>query len=137
MSAGLRDHTGHGSSPLENDRYRGRPNYEITPEVFPAEDELVVDKLTSSAFHASMLDHALRNMGVEDVVLVGCLTDMCVLGTARGAAELGYNTLVVDDATATLTQRAHDEGLLVFARTFGRVAFADDLLEELAHFQAT
>ena len=36
-------------------------------------------------------------------VLVGCLTDMCVLGTARGAAELGYNTLVVDDACATLT----------------------------------
>eukprot|EP01045_Picozoa_sp_COSAG04_P019589 COSAG04_NODE_1918_length_5203_cov_2.179902_3_plen_162_part_00 len=161
MSAGLRDHTGHGSSPLDNDRYRGRPNYEITPELFPADDELVVDKLTSSAFHASMLDHALRNMGVEDVVLVGCLTvschdiagiwvaffqecrqyrcgqDMCVLGTARGAAELGYNTLVVDDATATLTQRAHDEGLLVFARTFGRAAFADDVLEELAHFQAT
>ena len=66
-----------------------------------------------------------------------CGQDMCVLGTARGAAELGYNTLVVDDATATLTQRAHDEGLLVFARTFGRVAFADDVLEELAHFQAT
>ena len=62
---------------------------------------------------------------------------MCVLGTARGAAELGYNTLVVDDATATLTQRAHDEGLLVFARTFGRVAFADDVWEELTHFQAT
>jgi nicotinamidase-related amidase len=35
----------------------------------------VVDKLTSSAFHATMLDHALRNMGV---------TDLCVSPTPLG-----------------------------------------------------
>ena len=59
------------------------------PAIAPREDELVVDKLTSGAFNASILDHALRNMDVRDVVIVGISTDMCVHGTARVAAELG------------------------------------------------
>ena len=48
---------------------------------------LVVDKLTSGAFTASFLDHALRNMNITSLVITGILTDQCVLGTARAAAE--------------------------------------------------
>jgi nicotinamidase-related amidase len=112
-------------------RYRGAPAYEIAAEIFPTLDELVVDKLTSSAFHNTMLDHALRNLGITDVVVAGVLTDMCILGTARGAAELGYNTLVAEDACGTLTQRAHDEALLMHARVFGRVSTTHDVINEL------
>ena len=112
-------------------RYRGAPAYEIAAEIFPTPDELVVDKLTSSAFHNTMLDHALRNLGITDVVVAGVLTDMCILGTAWGAAELGYNTLVAEDACGTLTQRAHDEALLMHARVFGRVSTTHDVINEL------
>ena len=71
-----------------------------------------MDKLTSGAFTASILDHALHNMNIRNVVITGVLTDACVLGTARVASELGYNSLLCEDACATLTQRAHDEYLL-------------------------
>ena len=103
----------------------------MTLIIFPTPDELVVDKLTSSAFHNTMLDHALRNFGITDVVITGVLTDMCILGTARVAAELGYNTLVAEDACGTLTQRAHDEALLMHARVFGRVSTTHDVINEL------
>ena len=112
-------------------RYRGTAAYDVMPAIAPQEDELVVDKLTSGAFNASILDHALRNMDVRDVVIVGISTDMCVHGTARVAAELGYNSLICEDACATYTARAHEDALLMHARVFGRVATTDDVLEEL------
>ena len=113
-------------------RYRGIDAYEIAEEIRPVEDELVIDKLTSGAFNFSILDHALRNMGVEDVVMTGILTDMCVLGTARVASEIGYNSMICEDACATLTQRAHVDALMVHARCFGRVETADDIIIELS-----
>ena len=83
-----------------SNRYRGAPAYEIAEELFPTEDELVVDKLTSSAFHNTMLDHAPHNFGITDVVITGVLADMCILGTARVASELGYNVLIAEDTCA-------------------------------------
>ena len=116
-------------------RYRGKPDYEIANEIFPEENDLVVDKLTASAFWFSILDHALRNMNITDVVLTGVLTDMCVFSTARGAAELGYNSLICEDACGTLSQRAHNEALLMHARTFGRVSVTEEVLCELKSSQ--
>ena len=54
---------------------------------------------------------------------------MC--GTVRTGTELGFNTLVVSDASATLTPRVHDEALLAHARMWGRVATAAAVREEL------
>jgi nicotinamidase-related amidase len=113
-------------------RYRGIDSYEIAEQIHPIEDELVIDKLTSGAFNFSMLDHALRNMKVEDIVMTGVLTDMCVLGTARVASEIGYNSMICEDACATLTQRAHIDALLVHSRCFGRVETTDDIIAELS-----
>ena len=110
---------------------RKTPGLEIDSRLVPTDDDLVVDKLTSGAFTATLLDHALRNMGVTGVVVTGAMTDMCVHGTARTAAELGYDSLICEDACATLTERAHNEGLLTHARIFGRVASAEDVIAEL------
>ena len=117
---------------LKNTRpIRDNPKRQIDPRLAPRDEDLVVDKLTSGAFTASLLDHALRNMGIECVVIVGIMTDMCVFGTARDAAELGYDSLVCEDACATLTPRAHREALLMHARVFGRVARTQDVIKEL------
>jgi ureidoacrylate peracid hydrolase len=112
--------------------HRGMPEFDIDPRLAPREDELVIDKLTSGGFTASCLDHALRNMGISDLVISGILTDGCVLGTARVATELGYNVLICEDACATYSARAHVEGLLMHARLYGRVAQAQDVITELS-----
>ena len=56
---------------------------------------------------------------------------MWVSGTARVAAELGYNSLICEDGCASYTFRSHEEALLSHARIFGRVAQTDDVLAEL------
>lgn len=112
-------------------RYPGGVGFDVMEAIAPQTGELVVDKLTSGAFNCSILDHALRNMGVRDVVITGIATDMCVFGTARVAAELGYNALICEDACATYTAAAHEAALLMHARVFGRVASTGDVLMEL------
>ena len=72
-------------------------------------------------------------MGIGDVVIVGIATDMCVFGTARVAAELGYYSLLCEDACATYTARAQEDAMLMHARVFGRVATTDDVIAELNH----
>ena len=52
--------------PVGPSRYRGMPAHDIMPSIAAREDDLIVDMLTSGAFNASILDHALRNMGVRD-----------------------------------------------------------------------
>ena len=111
--------------------HRGTPAYEIDARIAPLADELVVDKLTSGAFSCTWLDHALRNMGVTGLVLTGVVSDMCVLGTARVAAELGYWTMICEDACAGLTYRSHTEAMLMHARKFGRVAQTQEIISEL------
>ena len=112
--------------------HRNSPGYQIDERFAPRDVDLVVDKLTSGGFTSSFLDHALRNMGIRSVLITGVLTDACVFGTARAAVELGYNSLICEDACATFTQRAHDEALLMHARIFGRVETTEAVLTELA-----
>ena len=107
------------------------PGHEIDSRIAPQAEDLIVDKLTSGAFTASILDHGLRNMAVKGLIITGILTDMCVLGTARTAAELGYDSLICEDACTTLTPRAHNEALLMHARVFGRVATTASVVAEL------
>ena len=111
--------------------YRGCLDHDVDSRLSPRDNEVLVDKLTSSSFNCTFLDHALRNMGVSAVVVVGVLSDMCVLGTARGAAELGYDTIICEDACGTFTETAHTQAMLMHARKFGRIGQVDDILSEL------
>ncbi len=111
--------------------WRGTKPYEIAREIYPRKEDLVIDKLTSGAFTSTQLDHALRNYKVTDVIITGLYTDMCVLGSARLASELGYHAMICEDCCAALTQRAHDEALITHARRFGRVSTTKDVMDEL------
>ncbi|MCJ8330726.1 MAG: cysteine hydrolase [Lentisphaeria bacterium] len=114
------------SAPANNSQSQA---YDIIDELSPRSEDLVVDKLTSSPFTASFLDHALRNMGIQTVLCVGILTDACVFGAARTAAELSYQSVIVEDACATYTRTAHENALLMHARIFGQIKSTQDILD--------
>lgn len=70
----------------------------IAPEVEPAADEAVFDKVTMSAFEGTPLDIVLRDCGVTAVAVVGVALEIGVEPTVRHAADLGYVPIVVTDA---------------------------------------
>lgn len=83
-------------SPLHPDR----PGSALKPDVIPREGELLVQKRVNSAFIGTELEAHLREQEIEAVVLVGYTTNHCVSTTARMAENLGFETIVVEDATA-------------------------------------
>ncbi|MFQ5830610.1 MAG: cysteine hydrolase family protein [Candidatus Methylomirabilia bacterium] len=100
----------------------------IVPALAPRPDELVVNKTTYGTFNSTGLDHTLRNLGITTLVIGGVVTNVCVETTARDAADLGYQVMLVDDACAAYSPEIHEATLLSFQGPFGRVRLADDVL---------
>ena len=89
----------------------------------PQAGEPLVTKSVNAAFIGTDLDLRLRRLGVEQVVLFGLTTDMCVSTTARVAANLGYRTIVVGDACAAFSL-ADADGRMIPAAEIHRAHLA-------------
>ena len=111
---------------------RGTFEHEIIAELQPQPNELVLDKNTSSAFHSTPINYLLGNLGIETIVIAGMATDMCVEMTARDAGDLGYNVIVVEDATATFYPQHHSAALSGLARVFAQVWTTGQVLASLS-----
>ena len=91
-------------SPLRPDSPGNAPKAEAAP----AEGEPIYRKSVNSAFIGTSLEADLRSAGIETVVVVGLTTNHCVSTTVRMAGNLGFETLLVTDATATFDRPALD-----------------------------
>ncbi|GGR58869.1 nicotinamidase-related amidase [Nocardioides luteus] len=96
--------------------------------------DLLVEKTAPSALFpgSSTLDDQLRERGIETVIVTGTLTEVCVAGTARDAATLGYRTILVADATAGRDDESHNATIVTIYRTFGDVRSTEDVLALVA-----
>jgi len=70
--------------------------------------EPVIKKSVNSAFIGTDLEERLKRKRISAVVLVGLTTDHCVSTTARMAGNMGFDTYVVSDATATFDRAGPD-----------------------------
>lgn len=79
----------------------GQEGCEFKTEVQPMNGERIVTKHTNSAFIGTDLEALLRREGISTLVICGVITNNSVEATARMAGNLGFETYVVSDATAT------------------------------------
>ena len=114
----------------------------LKPGFEPRPGEPLVTKSVNSAFIGTDLEARLRAAGIRQVVLFGISTDMCVSTTARRAANLGFELVVVGDACHTWSQRTpegelldgellHRAHLTTLNSEFGRVVRTGELLQAL------
>lgn len=73
----------------------------IAPEVAPIAGEKVIIKNYPNAFIQTSLDTDLKALSIQNIVLAGFMTHMCVNSTAHGAFNLGYAATIIASATAT------------------------------------
>ncbi|MGX7347903.1 cysteine hydrolase family protein [Aerococcus vaginalis] len=84
-------------------------------------------KSRHSAFNGTELDIKLRERGINEVHLVGVVTDICILHTAIDAYNRGYKIVVHEDGVASFNQKVHEFALEHFKNTLGaEVVNGDD-----------
>ncbi len=109
----------------------GDESSHIMPELAPEPSDLVIDKHGYDAFHASPLDSALRARGIENLIVTGVMTDICVLATVSGAMHHGYRVTVARDGVATLWLEIQEASLDIMARAYARVMSIEEVAVEL------
>jgi nicotinamidase-related amidase len=73
--------------------------------VKPIGNEPVIKKNVNSAFIGTDLKQQLDNLRIAKLVIAGLTTDHCISTTTRMAANLGFDTFLVSDATATFNRK--------------------------------
>ncbi|MCY4558547.1 MAG: cysteine hydrolase [Chloroflexi bacterium] len=93
--------------------HRGGPFAEYAPDVelhegvTPAEGEMVITKVRPGPFSTTALDVTLREMGRNNLVIMGVATSGCVLSSVRWAVDINYSFSVLSDACSDGDPEVH------------------------------
>jgi nicotinamidase-related amidase len=81
----------------------GSHSWQIAAELNPGPDEVLIDKITMSAFTGTFLDIALRDARIESFIIAGIALEVGIEPTVRHGADLNYTPIVVADACGSMT----------------------------------
>jgi len=112
----------------------GSKEAEFLEEVAPEGDDIVLNKTASGVFSSTNIHYVLKNIGINELYIVGVYTNECVETTVRDACDLGYTVILVDDGCATVTPELHHATLQTIRDRYARVLTAEEAIEDIARY---
>jgi biuret amidohydrolase len=114
---------------------RGEPGHDIIPALYPEAGEPVIDKPGKGAFYQTELELMLRNRGIENLLVCGVTTEVCVNTTVREANDRGYRCIVLSDCCASYFPQFHAAGLAMIKAQGGIFGWVSASRQVLAALQ--
>ena len=111
---------------------RGEPGHDIVPELYPIDGEPVIDKPGKGAFYQTDLESMLKNRAIENLLVAGVTTEVCVNTTVREANDRGYRCIVLGDCCASYFPEFHEIGLKMIKAQGGIFGWVSDSTNVLA-----
>lgn len=118
----------------------GTPGADVIPELAPQEGDFVLPKRFYSSFFETGLDSLLRQNNVDEVIIVGQHTNICVRHTSSDAFNGGFRITVPHDAVAMFEESGMSEddyqalqrdALNYLQKVYGaRIATTSEVIEE-------
>ena len=109
---------------------------ELQPQ--PGERELISPKRAYGAFDGTGLDEKLRELGVDEVVLAGQHTHICVRHSSYGALIRGYEITIPGDAVCAFEGVDENDALDYLRNTYAaRITSVDELARVKAEAHAS
>jgi nicotinamidase-related amidase len=117
------------------------PGVEIHESVRPLPGEPVIQKHYPHAFRDTGLLEVLQSAGVNEVIIAGAMSHMCIDATTRAAFDFGFKCTVIHDACATRdlvfegrtipAPQVHGAFMAALGMRYARVMSAEDFLSGL------
>ena len=103
---------------------QGSSPWEIVPELALGEGEVIIDKITMSAFEGTFLNLAMRDAHLDCFMIAGIALEVGTGPTVRHALDLNFCPVVVKDACGSKTESAREQTLSALKETGEVLAFS-------------
>lgn len=80
----------------------------IHKNVEPIMGEIVIEKNFPNSFLQTNLESSLENLNIQELVLCGMMTHLCIDATTRAAFDLGFNCMLAHDACTSKDMNFQD-----------------------------
>lgn len=115
---------------------RGEAGHDIIEALYPLPGEPVIDKPGKGAFYATDLHAILQHHHIENLLVCGVTTEVCVHTTVREGNDRGYRCIVPGDCCASYFPEFHEVGLRMIQAQGGIFGWVTDSTRILAALEA-
>ncbi len=109
----------------------GSEGAQVIAELTPQRGDHVAPKRRYSGFQGTDLNIFLRERSINELVLTGLHTNICVRHTCADAFFEGYSIIIPQDSVAAFTEKDHIEALQYMEKVYGaRIVSSERLMQE-------
>lgn len=105
----------------------GNPDAEFITEIDIQSSDTIINKTAVSPFRSVGLLDSLKSLQVEKLIFTGVATDNAINLGAREAHDMGFYTVIVEDACGASTEEHHQWAIALLKKIANEIITTDDL----------